>query len=132
MFNSFALPVAKPRVSNDKFSSPTKGGKIGISSRLYGDTISSSIKKKGLKSVQFKEEKASTPFVANSFRSNSAVGANRNNSGSEIGAGLMGNKGIPVGSIQLGPGLPRSRMNSFRNKENDAAATSAIAKAAAQ
>ena len=99
MFNSFALPVAKPRVSNDKFSSPTKGGKIGISSRLYGDTISSSIKKKGLKNVQFKEEKASTPFVASSFRSNSAVGANRNIGGIEIGAGLMGNKGIPVSSI---------------------------------
>jgi len=70
--------------------------------------------------------------MANSFRSNSAVDATRSSNASEIGAGLMG-KGVPVGLIQLGAGPPRKRNSiSFRNKENDAAATSAFAMAAVQ
>ena len=96
MNNAFALPVAKPRNSNDRMlETPTKNGRTGISqSRLIGDTISSSMKKRAFRSVQFKEENTNVPVSQGNFRSNSTLSG----TGKGIGQGLAG-KGVQVSSI---------------------------------
>ena len=133
VFNSFALPMSKPKNSNQVImSTPTKNGKSGSScSRLTGDTISSSLKKKQLRSGSIqKEENQGVSFAAGTFRSNSAVSVSNGSSvGKCIGNGISG-KEVQVSSISLGPTAPHRGISYVRNKENNTESFSADAKAA--